>query len=637
MKREGLRVILTALLISVTKAFGADLMPNGGFEAAPVDGRIVGWSSVSVDALGAGRQSERGLMISQDDSGGVLAYVSDAVAVPEGVRTLYASGFVTNAKRVGGEGGLVLSLLFFDADARPLGESVIEKTKETPDVWRKVRAEIALPEGTHHVRVSFKLDHVNGAGGLDDVVLDTEDFGRVSVAFHNYDHVLTAGNPVRFSLTSTRSTTVCVRDYDDRIVREIAVEPGRPAAVVMENVDPGIYWLTDTEGAYIDVFASVVPVPKPADSEQSRFGVHYGYIDRDPSFVKSLLDIFEKIGAVWVRTNTNFDTERESWPQREAFIDGMRARGLQSLTFFEDYNFPEAAKPRWSSPLTLELVAWYASHYRGRVRYLEVWNEANGNTVEEYFAFHKAFHQTVKAANPEAQVVQTGIASTSFLGEWGMKYMGAEFQDRLLELGCDRYTDVYNLHFYPWQWQPEEIIGQFMAVYRRHGVSKPVWVTENGIAMNLTNLPQQRAGAEYLVRSAVTCLSLGIDKYFWFIALDHPVWDFGLVAGDARRPKAGLVAYATAARMLDGTDFVSRPSGGTAPLQAFRFRGENREVFVLWSDRPGGVEADLGTLGLPVGEITAVDLMGRSRSVDRNAKLTVTARPQFLVIKTVGR
>ena len=176
-----------------------------------------------------------------------------------------------------------------------------------------------------------------------------------------------------------------------------------------------------------------------------------------------------------------------------------------------------------------------------------------------------------------------------------------------------------------------------MAVYRRHGVSKPVWVTENGIAMNLTNLPQQRAGAEYLVRSAVTCLSLGIDKYFWFIALDHPVWDFGLVAGDARRPKAGLVAYATAARMLDGTDFVSRPSGGTAPLQAFRFRGENREVFVLWSDRPGGVEADLGTLGLPVGEITAVDLMGRSRSVDRNAKLTVTARPQFLVIKTVGR
>ncbi len=625
---------LTAMLLTASLALGANLMPNGDFEAPPAAGHIPGWSTVPAGALGPGHQGKQGLLLSQEDSSRVTGYVSDAIAVPTGTKTLYTSASITNAKNTGGDGSLVLSVLFFDAKDKPLGEAVIERTKETPNAWRKVRAVVSLPGGTHHVKVSFKLDKAKGAGGLDDVVLDTEDFGQVSTEFRDDHYVFSLGETVSFKLTATRATTVHIRDYDDKTVREINLEAGKLTAVTLEKLDPGIYWITDPGGAFINTFAVVIPVPKLTDPEKGHFGVHYAYMDRDPAFVARTLDVFQKIGAVWLRTNTPLSTDpaHPVSAGRDAFIDALRARGLHTLTFFEDYNFPDPAKPYWTNPLTLKIVAAYAKHYQDKIKYLEVWNEANTQDADEYLRYQKAFYEAVKKANPDAQVVQTGIACSSWPGEWGTKYTGPQFQAELLKLGSDQYTDVYNFHFYPWQWRTEDIVGQFMATYKRYGVKKPVWVTENGNVMDLTNFPQQKVGAEYLVKSAVTCLALGVDKYFWFIAFDHPVFNWALIDEGARRPKAALVAYATLARFLGDAEFVDRPSGGISSPQAFRFRSGSGEVIVLWNENPEA-QIDLAKLKLAPGVVTVVDMMGRSKSIARDAKLTVTSRPQFLVVQ----
>ncbi len=636
MKYLDLLSFLTATLVTASLAFGANLMPNGNFEAAPAAGHIPGWSTVPASALGLGHQGKQGLLLSQEDSSRVAAYISDPIAVPAGTKTLYASAYVTNVKNIGGDGSLVLAVLFFDTKDKPLGEAIIERTKETPNVWRKVRTVITLPDGVHHVKISFKLDKAKGAGGLDDVVLDTEDFGQVSTEFRDDHYVFSVGETVSFKLTATRATTVQIRDYDDKTVREIKVEAGKPTPVTLEKLDPGIYWITDPGGAFINSFAVVIPAPKLADPEKGHFGVHYAYMDRDPAFVARTLDVFQKIGAAWLRCNAFLtgDPEHESLPGREAFLRETQKRGLHVLPVFQDYNFPASAQPCWTNPVAVRMIARHVTNFRNKLRYFEVWNEANF-TDGDYFTFHKACYKAIKQANPAAQVVQNGIASPSYLGEWSTKYTGPQFQEILLKLGIDQYTDVYNFHFYPWQWRTEDIVGQYMAVLRKYGVKKPVWVTENGNVMDLINFPQQKVGAEYLVKSAVTCLALGVDKYFWFIAFDHPDFNWGLIADDGRRPKAAVVAYATLARLLGDTECIDRPSGGISSPQAFRFRSGAREVLVLWNEN-ANAQIDLAMLKLTPGPITAVDMMGRSKSIARDAKITVMTSPQFLVIEKAG-
>jgi hypothetical protein len=79
-----------------------------------------------------------------------------------------------------------------------------------------------------------------------------------------------------------------------------------------------------------------------------------------------------------------------------------------------------------------------------------------------------------------------------------------------------------------------------------------VWneVNNKALAAHIDNIEEQRAQAAYLVKSAVTCPAMGIDKYFWFLALDHPAFAYGLLSTGIQ-PKAVLAAYARLAGFLN--------------------------------------------------------------------------------------
>jgi hypothetical protein len=271
----------------------------------------------------------------------------------------------------------------------------------------------------------------------------------------------------------------------------------------------------------------------------------------------------------------------------------------------------------------------YAEHYRGRLKYYEVWNEANSMPVETYVTLHKKIFKTLKGVDPKVLVLQTGIANPSKQGEWGLSLLGSQFQAEILKLGLDAFTDIYNFHFYPYQWDTHTIVRQYMSVYQKYNIRKPVWVTENGYLTDINNMPQQRTQAEYLAKNVVTCLALGCDKYFWFLSLDTQAFPYGLLDGNLR-PKAAFVTYGVLANLLNDATYAGQMKGGPAGMVGYKFTKGTKTVMALWS-KGSPVSISASQLNLPTGESTLIDLMGRKQSVQSTTKGISLKTPVFII------
>ena len=449
----------------------------------------------------------------------------------------------------------------------------------------------------------------------------------------------TVGQDVRFDIRVDEVARMRVLDYNSRTVRQLLVEPEKPLVVTMKRPDSGIYWITDEGHEVKDSFAVLPPpVAGPGDPETWRFGLHYPYYPPmiESGFALRYLDAYQAVGPAWLRCTVFFrpDPARSGqwdWTLRRRFLEWTATRGLAMLSVFEDMSLPESAKPPWDKPKAIELMAGYVAQFKGKLKYYEVRNEANTLDVSDYFALHKKFYEAAKRADPQAMIVHTGIASPTRPGLWGTKYLGPDFQDKLLELGIDRYTDVYNFHFYPYQYDTADIVGQYMAVFRKHGVKKPVWITENGMWGEYNNIEKQRVQAEYLVRSAITSLAMGVDKYFWFLSHDHPVFACGLVNPE-QKPKAMYVAFGVLNRLLGRADYAGAVPGVPAGVVAHRFTSAQGPVVVMWANR-SETDIDLAKLGLPVEDIRVLDLMGRDSGSRKGTTLRLSTQPVFVTAR----
>jgi hypothetical protein len=595
---------------------------------------MFGWCSA---CLGVNLMPDPGeVCIEQKDQKGDAGRWFEKIKVPAGIKTLYCSVWVKTQDVTGDNGSLHLWLFAYDKSGKEIGKTAWDKIKDTPAVWRKVRSAVAIPENTETVRVGFQLYKASGRAWLKKMVLETEDFGTVTMYPNGNRRIFDAGETIEFGLESTRAGTVQIVDYNDTIVRNIHLEKNKRTPVKIEKAESGIYWITDG-GVYIDEFAVVNPVKPLANPEDAKFGVHHAYIDRAPGYYTPKFDIYRKIGAIWLRCSTmcpklEDDQQKRLWPARDRFIEEAAGRGLITYSFFEPMNFPYNTG-QWKNPNVLGLMERYVAQHPN-LKYFEVWNEPNGKdvSIDDYFQLHKKFYEKAKKANPKAVVVHGSMAGAGFSGQWGCELANI-WQDKLLAMGIDKYTDVYNLHFYPYQWDTREFVEKhMMTVYRKYGVKKPIWVTENGMAAEMNNMVQQREQAEYLVRSAVTCLALGVEKYFWFLAFEHPEFHYGLIDEDLR-PKAALVAYGAMAGLLNETIFDQPVKTNSKLLEGYRFKKGNKEVVVVLWSKKGTLPVELGQLNLPEGKWTKIDLMGRKTPLSKDTSLSLTAAPFFILIE----
>jgi hypothetical protein len=192
---------------------------------------------------------------------------------------------------------------------------------------------------------------------------------------------------------------------------------------------------------------------------------------------------------------------------------------------------------------------------------------------EDYLEILKATYQAVRAADPEAKVVQGGMA--------GMESWMVSFWEPILEEG-QRYFDIANIHSIG----ASEVLNvpEFKTLLARYGIDKPVWVTEAQHRAGTTLYGEELSleqHAEVMVTSYVLSFAHGVDKIFYTSFRAPPSGDpqFGQSAlvGSKGEKRPAYYAVETMINKLNG--FTEAEELGTG---SYRFRTGERTVYVLW-------------------------------------------------------
>lgn len=124
----------------------------------------------------------------------------------------------------------------------------------------------------------------------------------------------------------------------------------------------------------------------------------------------------------------------------------------------------------------------------------------------DYFEILKATYEVVKKADPQALVVQGGMA--------GMMEVCTNFWQGVFDLGGADYFDIANIHSIG---QGEHLnIPYFKQFLAENGIDKPIWVTE--VQFQQAHQTENYANgnfAKILARSYIFALANGVGKLFY--------------------------------------------------------------------------------------------------------------------------
>ncbi|MEA3485548.1 MAG: endo-1,4-beta-xylanase, partial [Candidatus Aerophobetes bacterium] len=217
--------------------------------------------------------------------------------------------------------------------------------------------------------------------------------------------------------------------------------------------------------------------------------------------IKRTLEMVREMGAPWIveyfpwaycePRKGHFD-----WGHADLVVDHALAQGL---TVIARLGFvPEWARPEDSVFSYLDeehygdfgdFVHAFVEHFKGRVRYIVVWNEPNVSSEwgcrpvdpEGYTELLKIAYERAKEANPEVKVLAGALAPT-LAGEgdeWGMNDL--LYLQCMYDAGRKDCFDILAVHAYGWSFPPDDPPAPDKINFRRVELLQEVMV-KNGDA-----------------------------------------------------------------------------------------------------------------------------------------------------------
>lgn len=269
------------------------------------------------------------------------------------------------------------------------------------------------------------------------------------------------------------------------------------------------------------------------------------------------------------------------------------------------------------------------------IKYWEVANEPEmqepplvffQGSPEDYLELLKVTYQAIKEADPEAKVVQGGMA--------GMDDFMVEFWEPILASGGGEYFDIANIHSID---HGEHLnLPEFKAFLAKHGLEKPIWVTEVEFGLHTAKENSPEELARVLARSYVYALANGAEKLF-YVQLKMPKHlppkkeggpDFieaaALITADGHKQPI-YFAHQTVARKLgrfQSVEKLKEKVKGTRILKGqYKFIVEGRPVYVLWGSGPLPEEIK--------GRVKVTDFLGREEIKDAS-QVTLSESPVYV-------
>jgi len=494
---------------------------------------------------------------------------------------------------------------------------------------------------------------------------------RADLMTDNPIHVLKAGDtevPVlRLSSAATEpldlGVTVRLEGYDawlDPITRQVSIPArGQADLPLPRPKQQGIYWvhltLDDGEGAERALERSFCimdpagPTPGRADGFLFSICTHTERWPEDDQ-VKEVLAA-GLCGAKVIRTGQGWGSVE---PQKNQFdfskLDKLMQRynnqGME-LQLLLGFTARWAAKQDklnaadwrdWAMNAPADMEGWenycrkMAEHYRGRVRYWEVWNEPDigffRGTLDEYLEMLKRANRAINGVDPQLEVMTGGFAAY---------YRNPEFIEAVV-VGAQQDYDVLAWHRHgTFDGFQQEVDGPVAAMRAKLNPPKPLYFNET--AMHSTG-GHERMQAEQLVKKLTFAWSRGAIGYTWY-DLRNDGYDptdaehnYGMVTNDFY-PKAVYPVYNTLAKHLTGKQFAQQLELG-GPRWAFSFTGGGQTVIAAWDESRGGQQFILDTAAT---KAVRMDMMGNQSPIEMlpggRVILDCRAEPGYLILDTV--
>ncbi len=425
----------------------------------------------------------------------------------------------------------------------------------------------------------------------------------------------TLGEPVTVrvhthALAQGSSIQLVVLDERGEAVRRepLTLKPGasrQPGAeIVMDNLSPGWFrFSVESSEDGLKVVGEDLAVLLPGDPHEKRngfLGAHLRTLNKPEH-----LDLMNALGIKHIREWNLAWTRLQ--PQRdtvikvpEALLDAYHNAGIEPMVVLNGTppwassgpdggtNYPAANMDDWKHYVR-EVVTQAGS----RVRYYEIWNEPNHNSLqiapgtykdkeEAYAKLVEVAYPVIKAANPNAVVVVGASAghpsfSIRAITRHGLK---DHFDATSYHAygGADNAAGGAKAFSYT-----QDYLQQQLATLGRSGT--PIHDTESG----LRYMPDGPAGAfdaMVLAKGLVARQAAGFDRYYMYNAYPRQYalnYNFNMILGFNDRPMVSVPMIATWDRVLGTSTYVKNLGNDNEGRHIYLFRrADGHDVIAAW-------------------------------------------------------
>jgi hypothetical protein len=242
-------------------------------------------------------------------------------------------------------------------------------------------------------------------------------------------------------------------------------------------------------------------------------------------------------------------TRRSSWEKYDRIVDLCEEYGLQIIARLdrppdwtrEDNTYKERPPDDFND--YGDFVYAFVQRYRGRIRYIQIWNEPNifpewGNRPVDpagYVDLLRVAYQRAKEADPNVQVLSAPLAITlgqphPEAGKW-ISMNEIEFLEEMYQAGAKDYFDILSANAFGLGSPPEEPAQErtlnfqrvlfLREVMERHDdAGKAVWFNEYGWNASPEDFPEdqlvwQRVSEEEQAAFTVEGVEYALENWPW--------------------------------------------------------------------------------------------------------------------------
>jgi hypothetical protein len=232
--------------------------------------------------------------------------------------------------------------------------------------------------------------------------------------------------------------------------------------------------------------------------------------------IRKTLQMAREAGIVWAKQQFPWEEiqprEPKAGEDRERSYAWEKTDRLVAL--FQEYGFEVIARldrpPDWAQgsisggqgpvadPKAYgDFVQAFVSRYKGRIRYIQIWNEPNlwyewGNrkpSPKEYVDLLRMAYQRAREADPNVYVLSAPLALTTERSDRAMPE--TEFLEQMYQNGARDYFDILSANAFGFGWPPDDppspdklnfmrVTAQRDVMVRNGDANKAVWFNEFG-------------------------------------------------------------------------------------------------------------------------------------------------------------